>query len=98
MLRKLSSASKPIISNTWYKLNEVGQYTLEWFLKTLKDVIQPAYIWRKFDKNNVCVLVCTLVAFVRLLILVEVLAFFNLKKMTFCRSGNLIPEYDSILK
>ena len=54
-------------------------------------------------KINVCVLVCTLVAFARLLILVEVLAFFNFKKMTFCIVGpeiwsqNMIPFLNKII-
>lgn len=92
MLRKLMLASKPLILNTWHRWNEAGQYTLGWFLNTLKDLIRPAYIWRKFDQNQcvfaVCVLVCTLVAFVRLFELPpgqekKVLAFFNFQKWLF---------------
>ena len=52
-------------------------------------------------KINVCVLVCTLVAFVRLLILVEVLAFFNFQKWLFVGpeiwSQNMIPFLNKII-
>ena len=52
-------------------------------------------------KINVCVLVCTLVGFVRLLILVEVLAFFNFKKWLFVGpeiwSQNMIPFLNKII-
>lgn len=88
MLRKLMLASKPLISNTWHKLDEVGQYTLEWFLNTLKDVIRPAYIWRKFDQNQ-CVCACVYVSgFCQTFELPpgqgkKVLAFFNFQKWLF---------------